>query len=143
VDPSTGEGLIRATAFVAGCSGVATLAYLISFWIGLSTISALIASHEKLNETSRFLGAVIGIAIGIATSTSQFDATVSTQIAMGVALRAIVAREWPSLRVGKSSSSTSSHLRASASSTSIRPRSPLPQKVPEADRGSMTQKYRP
>ena len=83
VDRSIGEGVIRAMAFVAGCSGVETLAYLISFWIGLSTISALIASHEKLSETrsllnNRILGTVlgIGIAIGIAAGTSQFGATV-------------------------------------------------------------------
>src|SRR5262249_35917603 len=49
LDRSTSEGVIRATAFVARCSGAATLAYLISFWIGLpcpvgSTISALIVS---------------------------------------------------------------------------------------------------
>jgi hypothetical protein len=117
LDRSTSEGVIRATAFVARCSGAATLAYLISFWIGLpypvwSTISALIVSHEKLSETrsllnDRILGTVlgIGVAIGIAAGTSQFGATVSTQIALGVALCAIVAREWPSLRVGMWSSS--------------------------------------
>jgi hypothetical protein len=55
LDRSTGEGVIRATAFVAGCSGLATLAYLISFWISLSTISALIASHEKLSDTRSLL----------------------------------------------------------------------------------------
>ena len=117
LDRSTSEGVIRATTFVARCSGAATLAYLISFWIGLpypvwSTISALIVSHEKLSETrsllnDRILGTVlgIGVAIGIAAGTSQFGATVSTQIALGVALGAIVAREWPSLRVGMWTSS--------------------------------------
>ena len=55
LDRSTSEGVIRATAFVAGCSGLATLAYLISFWISLSTISALIASHEKLSDTRSLL----------------------------------------------------------------------------------------
>ena len=111
------KGVIRATAFVARCSSAATLAYLISFWIGLpypvwSTISALVVSHEKLSETrsllnNRILGTVlgIGIAIAIAAGTSQFGATVSTQIALGVALCAIVAREWPSLRVGMWTSS--------------------------------------
>jgi len=117
LDRSTSEGVIRGTAFVARCSSAATLAYLISFWIGLpypvwSTISALVVSHEKLSETrsllnNRILGTVlgIGIAIAIAAGTSQFGATVSTQIALGVALCAIVAREWPSLRVGMWSSS--------------------------------------
>src|SRR5262249_56057220 len=94
-----------------------TVAYVISLWIGLpypvwSTISALVVSHEKLSETrsllnNRILGTVlgIGIAIGIAAGTSQFGATVSTQIALGVALCAIVVREWPSLRVGVGASS--------------------------------------
>ena len=94
LDRSTSEGVIRGTAFVARCSSAATLAYLISFWIGLpypvwSTISALVVSHEKLSETrsllnNRILGTVlgIGIAIAIAAGTSQFGATVSTQIAM-------------------------------------------------------------
>ena len=108
LDRSTSEGVIRATAFVARCSGAATLAYLISFWIGLpypvlSAISALIVSHAKLSETrfalnGQILGTVLGVfaAIGIAAGTSQFGAAVSTQIALGVALCAIVAREWPS-----------------------------------------------
>src|SRR5215813_4553429 len=116
LDRPISEGVIRATAFVARCSGAATLAYLISFWIGLpypvgSTISALIVSHEKLSETrsllnDRILGTIlgIGVAIGIAAGASQFGATVPTQIALGVALCAIVAREWPSLRVGMWSS---------------------------------------
>ena len=47
LDRSTSEGVIRATAFVARCSGAATLAYLNFSWIGLpypvgSTMSALI-----------------------------------------------------------------------------------------------------
>ena len=114
---STSESVIRATAFVARSSGAATLAYLISFWIGLpypvwSTIWALIVSHEKLSETRSLLsdrilgtGLGIGVALGIAAGTSQFGATVSTQIALGVALCAIVAREWPALRVGMWTSS--------------------------------------
>ena len=147
VDRFTGEGIIRATALVAGCSGVTTLAYLISFWIGLSTISALIASHANLSETrsllnNRILGTVIGIAMGIATSTSLFGATVSTQIALGVALCAIARESGHHCRSAWSSSTASSvepparfrvqHFDPATLTT--------PQKVPEADGASMTQR---
>jgi uncharacterized membrane protein YccC len=103
--------IIRAVAFVARCSGAATFAYLLAIWVGLpnslwAAISALVVSQEQLSETqsslaARILGTLIGICVAVAVNVvaSYFAAGISMQIAIGVAICSLVARERPALRV--------------------------------------------
>ena len=111
--PSTKDPdyFIRTAAFVARCSGAATFAYLSATWVGLpnsvwAAMSALIVSQEQLGETrsslaARILGTLIGICVAVAVNLvgSYFAEGMSMQIAIAVAICALVARERPALRV--------------------------------------------
>jgi hypothetical protein len=73
--------VIRTVAFVARCSGAATLAYLSATWVGLpnsvwAAMSALIVSQEQLSETrsslaARIFGTLIGTSAAIALVTES------------------------------------------------------------------------
>jgi uncharacterized membrane protein YccC len=103
--------IIRGVAFVARCAGAATFAYLSAIWVGLphsawAAISALIVSQDQLSETrsslaARILGTLIGIWVAVAVNAvaSYFAEGMSMQIAIAVAICALVARERPALRV--------------------------------------------
>jgi uncharacterized membrane protein YccC len=111
--PSTKDPnyVIRTVAFVARCSGAATFAYLSATWVGLPNsvwvaMSALIVSQEQLSETRSslaacILGTLIGICVAVAVNVvgSYFAEGMSMQIAITVAICALVARERPALRV--------------------------------------------
>jgi hypothetical protein len=67
----TMEKSLRAVAFVARCSGAATVAYELALSLGLpgahwAAMSALIVSQERLQETrSSLMGRVLGTLLGI------------------------------------------------------------------------------
>jgi uncharacterized membrane protein YccC len=83
----------------------------LAIWVGLpnslwAAISALVVSQEQLSETqsslaARILGTLIGICVAVAVNVvaSYFAAGISMQIAIGVAICSLVARERPALRV--------------------------------------------
>ena len=102
---------IRAVAFVARCSGAAMIAYELAGLLGLpeslwAAMSALIVSQERLYETRSsltgyILGTLLGIAVTVAVSEagSRIGAVTSAQMAVAVAISALVVRWFPSLRV--------------------------------------------
>jgi uncharacterized membrane protein YccC len=101
----------RAIVFVARCSGAATVAYELALSLGLAeamwaAMSAVIVSQERLHETrsflkGRILGTLLGIAIAVSVSeaTSFWAASTSEQMALAVAVAALVAHRFPQLRV--------------------------------------------
>ena len=105
------QKIIRAIAFVARCSGAATVAFELGSALGLpeavwAAMSAVIVSQGQLHETrtslrGRILGTLLGIVVTIAVSevTSRMVASTAVQMAMAVAICAIVVREFPQLRV--------------------------------------------
>ena len=101
---------IRAIAFVVRCSGAATVAYELVFSLGLqglwAAMSAMIVSQERLHETrssltGRILGTLLGIGVTVAVHEiiSRTAASIAVQMAIAVAICALVARELPKLRV--------------------------------------------
>ena len=101
---------IRAIAFVLRCSGAATVAYELVFFLGLqglwAAMSAMIVSQERLHETrssltGRILGTLLGIGVTVAVNEIASRTAISTavQMAIAVALCAVVVRELPKLRV--------------------------------------------
>lgn len=102
---------IRAIAFVVRCSVAATVASELASSLGLpeavwAAMSALIVSLERLQETRssltwRILGTLLGIAVSIAVSEvgSRVAAPSVVQMAAAVAISALVAHEFPKLRV--------------------------------------------
>ena len=102
---------IRVIAYVARCSGSATAAYELALFLGLpealwAAMSALIVSQERLHETrssltGRILGTLVGMAVTIAVSevTTRVAAPTAVQMGLAVAIAALVAREFPKLRV--------------------------------------------
>lgn len=107
----TEQSLLRGAAFVARCSGSATSAYLAASLVGLphpvwATMSALVVSQEKLDETEasfkgRIFGTLIGIGAGVAASAlaAYLPIDMAGQIALSVGLCAVVARRNPAMRV--------------------------------------------
>lgn len=105
------EAVIRGIAFAARCSGAAALAYQSAIWVGLphslwAAMSAIIVSQERLADTrssltARIIGTLIGIgvAVGVNAAASRLDANLTVQIAAGVAICALVARRYPTVRV--------------------------------------------
>ena len=103
---------IRALAFVARCSGAASVAYKAAMALGFpeavwAVMSALIVSQERLHETrssltGRILGTLLGIVVtslvNSAASQGPRPIPISTQMAAAVALAAIAARLFPILR---------------------------------------------
>jgi uncharacterized membrane protein YccC len=101
---------VRAIAFVLRCSGAATVAYRLVFFLGLqglwAAMSAMIVSQERLHETrssltGRILGTLLGIGVTVATSeiASRTATSTAVQMAIAVAICALVVRELPKLRV--------------------------------------------
>lgn len=101
---------VRAIAFVLRCSGAATVAYELVFFLGLqglwAAMSAMIVSQERLHETrssltGRILGTLLGIGVTVAVSeiTSRTVIDTAAQMAIAVAICAVVVRKFPKLRV--------------------------------------------
>lgn len=105
------EAALRAVAFVARCSGAASVAYLLANRIGLpfagwAAISALIVSQDRLSQTrssllTRILGTVLGITVAVAVSvaTSRVLPDTAAQMAVAVAICAAATRWRPAVRV--------------------------------------------
>lgn len=101
----------RAIAFVARCTGAATVAYELASSMELpealwAAMSAVIVSQERLHETRSFLtGRILGTLLGIAVSVSVSEATsywatsTAVQMALAVAVAAVAAHRFPQLRV--------------------------------------------
>jgi uncharacterized membrane protein YgaE (UPF0421/DUF939 family) len=107
----TRNDLIRHIAFVMRCSLAASLSYALASAIALphpvwASMSAIIVSQEKINETKdamigRFGGTLIGIvtAMAVSLATDPFGASITVQLAIAVAICAVIARFFPILRV--------------------------------------------
>ncbi|EJL50721.1 putative membrane protein [Rhizobium sp. CF122] len=105
------QKIVRALAFIARCSAAATAAYELASLLGLTgsvwaAMSAVIVSQERLHEThssirGRILGTLLGIAVTIVVNevASRAAAAVALQMAISVAICALIAREFPALRV--------------------------------------------
>jgi uncharacterized membrane protein YccC len=105
------QKIVRALAFIARCSAAATAAYELASLLGLTesvwaAMSAVIVSQERLHEThsslrGRIFGTLLGIAVTIVVSevASHEAASVALQMAISVAICALIAREFPALRV--------------------------------------------
>lgn len=101
----------RDIAFVARCSAAATIAYLIANAVGLghpvwASVSGIIVSQERLDETRtavlwRLAGTIVGViaAIGSGLATAMFGGGTASQVAVSVAVSAMVVRRWPLLKV--------------------------------------------
>jgi len=101
---------ISALAFVIRCVGAPSVTYQVATRLNLpesvwAVMPALIVSREQLHETrssltSRILGTLVGIAVTSSVSAVAAHTSVSTpiQMAIEVALAAIVARAFPALR---------------------------------------------
>lgn len=107
----TRHDFIRHLAFVLRCSAAASLSYGLASALSLphpvwASMSAIIVSQEKINETKdamvgRFGGTLIGISAAVAVSlaTDPFGASITVQLAIAVAICAVIARFSPLLRV--------------------------------------------
>ncbi|CAO3381955.1 FUSC family protein [Azospirillum argentinense] len=109
------ETRARDVAFVLRCSGAATLSFLLAQAVGFphpvwAAMTGVIVSQERLGDTrqaviGRFAGTLLGVVIAVAVGTlaARFHATPTTasatEIAVAVALAAVVARRWPSVKV--------------------------------------------
>lgn len=100
-----------AIAFVVRCAGAATIAYELATWLGLpqalwAAMSALIVSQDNLNATqSSFRGRIagtllgIGVALIVGESAVHVKVPLEFQITVAVAICALAARSFPTLRV--------------------------------------------
>jgi uncharacterized membrane protein YccC len=107
--PTDAKGL-RSLAFVTRCAGAASVAYQVATRLDLpesvwAVMSALIVSQERLHEThSSFAGRILGTLVGIAVTSlvnavaSHISVSTPVQMAVAVALAAIVVRVFPTLR---------------------------------------------
>jgi len=107
----TRETLSRHAAFVLRCSGAASLSYLLGAAVGLqhpvwASISSIIVSQEKLNETNsatlwRLAGTIIGVAVTVAVGSLliPFGTNTAVQLSCAVALCAAIVRLFPALKV--------------------------------------------
>lgn len=107
----TRDEIYRHIAFVLRCSAAAALAYLAARGVGLphpvwATMSGIIVSQEKLNDTSRaalwrLTGTLVGVvsAVIIGGALVAFAAPVPLQLAGAVCFCAVLVRLWPNLRV--------------------------------------------
>jgi uncharacterized membrane protein YccC len=103
--------LVRHIAFVVRCSAAATCAYLLARAVGLphpvwAAMSGIIVSQENLTQThsatvGRLFGTVIGVVIAVTVGhlLTPLHAGVAVQMAVAVALAAVVARRYPIVRV--------------------------------------------
>ena len=107
----TGTGLALSIIFIVRCSCAATLSYILANAIGLpypvwASISGIIVSQEKLFEThnamaGRFFGTLIGTVITVVVSSllSPYNVGIAGQMAIAVAICAIIALNYPALRL--------------------------------------------
>ena len=107
----TGARLALSIIFVVRCSSAATLSYILANAIGLpypvwASISGIIVSQEKLIEThnamaGRFFGTLIGTASTVVVSSllSPYDVGIAGQMTIAVAICAIIAFNYPALRL--------------------------------------------
>ncbi len=105
------DEVYRHVAFILRCSGAAALAFLLAGEVGLphpvwATMSGIIVSQEKLNDTNRatlwrLSGTVVGVvsAVIVGGTLLAFGAPVPLQLAGAVAFCALLVRLWPDLRV--------------------------------------------
>jgi len=105
------KGSTRPLVFVVRCAGAATVAYELATRLGLphvlwAAMSALIVSQVNLHETrssfqGRLLGTLlgIGVAVLVGEGAAQIAVPVGLQIGLAVAICALVAHEFPKLRV--------------------------------------------
>lgn len=105
------ETRVRDLAFVLRCSGAATLSYILAEAAGLphpvwAAMSGIIVGQEKLGDTrqatiGRFAGTLLGviIAVVIGTAAQGFGIGPVAEIAIAVALAAVIVRRYPSLKV--------------------------------------------
>ena len=104
--------LVRHVAFVARCSGSATLAYMLAGALGVphpvwaAMTAILVVSQESLGETRtavawRVAGTIIGIwvAIIVVAAAPLVGAGPTAEIAVSVAICAVIARRYPPVRV--------------------------------------------
>jgi uncharacterized membrane protein YccC len=103
--------LVRHVAFVLRCSAAATCSYLLARAVGLphpvwAAMSGIIVSQENLTQThsatvGRLFGTVIGVVIAVTVGhlLTPLHAGVAVQMAVAVALAAVVARRYPIVRV--------------------------------------------
>lgn len=97
--------------FIVRCAGAATVAYELATWLQLphalwAAMSALIVSQVNLHETrssfqGRLLGTLLGlgVAVLVGEGAAQIAAPVGLQIALAVAITALIAHDFPKLRV--------------------------------------------
>jgi uncharacterized membrane protein YccC len=102
---------LRALVFIVRCTGAATVAYELATWLRLphalwAAMSALIVSQAHLHETrssfqGRILGTLLGlgVAVLVGAAAARIAAPVGLQIALAVAICALVAHYAPKLRV--------------------------------------------
>ena len=107
----TQKELVRHIAFVLRCSAAATGSYLLARAVSLphpvwAAMSGIIVSQENLTQThsatvGRLFGTVIGVVIAVAVGhfLVPLHANIAIQMAVAVALAAIVARRYPVVRV--------------------------------------------
>lgn len=105
------EARVRDLLFVLRCSAAATLSILLAEAIGLphpvwAAMSGVIVSQDRLGDTQqatigRFLGTLTGVAIAVTVGLGAVWAGVgkTVEVAIAVALAAIIARRWPVLKV--------------------------------------------
>ena len=103
--------LVRHIAFVLRCSAAATCSYLLADALRLphpvwAAMSGVIVSQENLTQThnatvGRLFGTVIGVVIAVTVGhfLMPLHAGVAVQMALAVALAAVVARRYPIVRV--------------------------------------------
>ena len=102
---------VRTIAFVIRCSSAATAAFGLATAAGLhqavwAAMSALIVSQERLLETrsaltGRILGTLLGAGVTVMVNeiTSRAGLPVAVQMAVAIAISALIAREHPRYRV--------------------------------------------
>ncbi len=107
----TRDEFYRHIAFILRCSGAVALAFLLARAVGLphpvwATMSGIIVSQEKLNDTNRatlwrLAGTIVGVVVAVIVGGAllAFGAAVPVQLAGTVALCALLVRLWPDLRV--------------------------------------------
>lgn len=105
------EDQARELAFVARCSGAATLSFLLAQAVGLphpvwAAMSGVIVGQERLDDTrqatlGRFVGTLLGVAIavGVGSGAEWVGGGTAARIAISVALAAVMARRHPLIRV--------------------------------------------
>lgn len=108
----TGAELVGHAAFVVRCSGSATLAYLLASaldvphpaWAAMTAVVVVV--QDNLAETRsavlwRVVGTILGIVVAVAVVTASplVGAGQAMEIAMAVAICAVIARRYPLVRV--------------------------------------------